>query len=106
MGDVPIHTLNDSTTLPAVGLGTYPLDDTEAEEAVTGALDLGYRLIDTALNYGNETGTGRAIARSGVPREEIRLTTKVPGRHQGTRRRSPRSRSRGPASASSTSTCI
>ncbi|MEU5371530.1 aldo/keto reductase [Streptomyces sp. NPDC005951] len=83
MSGTPVHTLNDGTRLPAVGLGTYPLDDAAAEEAVAGALELGYRLVDTALNYGNETGTGRGIARSGVPREEVVVTTKVPGRHQG-----------------------
>ncbi|MYX00044.1 MULTISPECIES: aldo/keto reductase [unclassified Streptomyces] len=83
MSGTPVHTLNDGTRLPAVGLGTYPLDDAAAEDAVAGALELGHRLVDTALNYGNETGTGRGIARSGVPREEVVVTTKVPGRHQG-----------------------
>ncbi|MFK0099837.1 aldo/keto reductase [Streptomyces sp. NPDC091040] len=83
MSGIPAHTLNDGRTIPAVGLGTYPLDDDAAEKAVSGALGLGYRLVDTALNYGNETGTGRGIARSGVPREEIVVTTKVPGRHHG-----------------------
>ncbi|MEU9092166.1 aldo/keto reductase [Streptomyces sp. NPDC048428] len=83
MPATPVHTLNDGRTLPVVGLGTWPLDDDAAEEAVAGALGLGYRLVDTALNYGNETGTGRGIARSGVPREDILVTTKVPGRHQG-----------------------
>ncbi|WP_406407882.1 aldo/keto reductase [Streptomyces halstedii] len=79
----PVHTLHDGRALPAVGLGTWPLDDDAAEQAVAGALGLGYRLVDTALNYGNETGTGRGIARSGVPREEVFVTTKVPGRHHG-----------------------
>lgn len=79
----PVHTLNDGRTVPAVGLGTWPLDDEAAEQAVAGALGLGYRLVDTALNYRNETGTGRGIARSGVPREDVFLTTKVPGRHHG-----------------------
>ncbi|MZD10497.1 aldo/keto reductase, partial [Streptomyces sp. SID5785] len=83
MTAVPVHTLNDRTTLPAVGLGTYPMDDAEAEKAVAGALEQGYRLIDTATNYRNETGTGRGIARSGVPRDEIVVTTKLPGRHHG-----------------------
>ncbi|NEC64927.1 aldo/keto reductase [Streptomyces sp. SID9727] len=83
MSGIPVHTLNDGHTIPAVGLGTYPLDDDAAEKAVSGALDLGYRLVDTALNYGNETGTGRGVARSGVPREEVFVTTKVPGRHHG-----------------------
>ncbi|MFH9368002.1 aldo/keto reductase [Streptomyces anulatus] len=83
MSGTPVQALNDGTRLPAVGLGTYPLDDAAAEEAVAGALELGYGLVDTALNYGNETGTGRGIARSGVPREEVLVTTKVPGRHHG-----------------------
>jgi diketogulonate reductase-like aldo/keto reductase len=80
---IPAHTLNDGTRLPAVGLGTWPMNDTEAEQAVHGALGLGYRLLDTATNYRNETGVGRAVARSGVPREEIVVTTKLPGRHHG-----------------------
>ncbi|WP_454321109.1 aldo/keto reductase [Streptomyces phaeoluteigriseus] len=83
MNHIPAHTLNDGTTLPAVGLGTWPMDDAQAEEAVAGALALGYRLIDTATNYRNETGVGRGIARADVPREEIVVTTKLPGRHHG-----------------------
>lgn len=83
MPDTPVRTFNDGHGIPAVGLGTWPLDDDAAEEAVAGALGLGYRLVDTALNYGNEIGTGRGIARSGVPREEVFVTTKVPGRHHG-----------------------
>ncbi|MET7637244.1 aldo/keto reductase [Streptomyces sp. NPDC005438] len=83
MTSVPVHPLNDGTELPGVGLGTYPLDDEEAERAVSGALEWGYRLVDTATNYGNETGVGRGLARSGVPREEVVVTTKLPGRHQG-----------------------
>ncbi|WP_245997012.1 aldo/keto reductase [Streptomyces armeniacus] len=79
----PVLPLNDTWTLPAVGLGTYPLDDDAAERAVAGALELGYRLVDTALNYGNETGTGRGIARSGLPRRDVCVTTKLPGRHHG-----------------------
>ena len=80
---IPAHTLNDGTTLPAVGLGTWPMKDAQAEEAVAGALGLGYRLIDSATNYRNETGVGRGIARADVPREEIVVTTKLPGRHHG-----------------------
>jgi diketogulonate reductase-like aldo/keto reductase len=80
---IPLHTLNDGTTIPAIGLGTWPMDDTQAEQAVGDALELGYRLVDTATNYRNETGVGRGIARSGVPREEVVVTTKLPGRHHG-----------------------
>ncbi|GAA3290739.1 aldo/keto reductase [Streptomyces cinereospinus] len=83
MDGIPAHTLNDGTTLPALGLGTWPLDDARAERAVLTALDLGYRLIDTAVNYRNETGMGRALARSRVPREDVVVTTKLPGRHHG-----------------------
>ncbi|MGW6907796.1 aldo/keto reductase [Streptomyces sp. NPDC054940] len=83
MISIPTHTLNDGTTLPAVGLGTWPMDDAQAEQAVRGALELGYRLVDTATNYRNETGVGRGVASGGVPREEIVVTTKLPGRHHG-----------------------
>jgi diketogulonate reductase-like aldo/keto reductase len=80
---IPAHRLNDGTTIPAIGLGTWPLNDTQAEGAVRGALGLGYRLVDTAANYRNEAGVGRGIASSGVPREELVVTTKLPGRHHG-----------------------
>ncbi|MFV0137749.1 aldo/keto reductase [Streptomyces sp. HMX87] len=83
MISIPTHTLNDGTTLPALGLGTWPLDDTAAEQAVRSALEAGYRLVDTATNYRNETGVGRGVAGSGVPREEVVVTTKLPGRHHG-----------------------
>ncbi|MEV7499519.1 aldo/keto reductase [Streptomyces sp. NPDC093018] len=83
MNGIPVHTLNDGTTIPALGLGTWPLDDTAAERAVREALGLGYRLVDTAVNYRNETGVGRALADAGVPREELVVTTKLPGRHHG-----------------------
>lgn len=75
--------LNDGTTLPELGLGTYPLRGDAGTDAVLSALDLGYRLIDTAVNYGNEDAVGRAVARTSVPREEIVVTTKVPGRDHG-----------------------
>ncbi|MFF4400970.1 aldo/keto reductase [Streptomyces sp. NPDC001480] len=83
MTSIPAHTLNDGTALPGIGLGTWPMNDTQAEQAVRDALQAGYRLVDTATNYRNETGVGRAVASSGVPREEIVVTTKLPGRHHG-----------------------
>ncbi|MFD5587380.1 aldo/keto reductase [Streptomyces sp. NPDC127063] len=83
MSDIPTYTLNDGMVIPALGLGTWPMDDALAEQAVRGALGLGYRLVDTAANYGNETGVGRGIAGSGVPREDVVVTTKLPGRHHG-----------------------
>ncbi|MCL2551431.1 MAG: aldo/keto reductase [Actinomycetia bacterium] len=83
MPTVPVHALNDGTSLPGIGLGTYPMDDATAERAVAEAVAAGYRLVDTATNYRNETGTGRGVARSGVAREEVVVTTKLPGRHHG-----------------------
>ncbi|MGA5901085.1 aldo/keto reductase [Streptomyces venetus] len=83
MISIPTHTLNDGTTIPALGLGTWPLDDDRAEQAVRSALETGYRLVDTATNYRNERGVGRGVATGGVPREEIVVTTKLPGRHHG-----------------------
>ncbi|MER5200095.1 aldo/keto reductase [Streptomyces sp. NPDC002755] len=83
MSNIPEYTLNDGTKLPALGLGTWPMDDAEAERSVAEALGLGYRLVDTATNYRNETGVGRGVARGGVPREELVVATKLPGRHHG-----------------------
>ncbi|MEO7016007.1 MAG: aldo/keto reductase [Leifsonia sp.] len=75
--------LNDGNTLPPIGFGTYPLRGEEGVKAVASALDLGYRLLDTAVNYRNEDAVGRAVAESSVPREEIQVTTKLPGRDHG-----------------------
>ncbi|WP_037909031.1 aldo/keto reductase [Actinacidiphila yeochonensis] len=79
----PLYDLNDGTRLPGVGLGTYPMDDAAAERAVAEALNAGYRLVDTAVRYGNEAGTGRGVRASGVPREEVVVATKLPGREHG-----------------------
>ncbi|MDQ6686558.1 MAG: aldo/keto reductase [Actinomycetota bacterium] len=79
----PEHELSDGTTIPAIGFGTYPLKGPEGVDAIRSAIELGYRLIDTAVNYGNETEVGEAIRLSGIPRERIMVTTKIPGRHHG-----------------------
>ncbi|MGA5121810.1 aldo/keto reductase [Streptomyces sp. R02] len=63
--------------MPQLGFGVWQVPDAEAETAVAAALEAGYRSIDTAAIYGNEEGTGKAIARSDVPREDIFVTTKV-----------------------------
>lgn len=76
-------TLNDGHTLPAIGFGTYPLRDAEGVEAIANALRVGYRLVDTAVNYENETEVGEAVRASGVPRDELTVTSKIPGRHHG-----------------------
>ncbi|MEB2529305.1 aldo/keto reductase [Kocuria rosea] len=83
MTHLPDHRLNDGTTLPAVGFGTFPHAAVDSAALTEHALDLGYRLLDTALSYGNEAAVGRGMSRSPVPREEIVLTTKIPGRHHG-----------------------
>jgi diketogulonate reductase-like aldo/keto reductase len=75
--------LNDGTTIPAIGFGTSGLKGEDAVTGVLGALEKGYRLIDTAVNYGNEAEVGEAIRRSDVPRDEIVVTSKIPGRHHG-----------------------
>lgn len=62
--------------MPAVALGTWPMDDAETAVAVDSAIRLGYRHIDTAENYGNERGVGEGIRRSGVSRSELFITTK------------------------------
>ena len=80
---IPSVTLNDGHTMPVIGLGVGELSDSETELAVSAALDAGYRSIDTASAYGNEAAVGRAIASSGVPREELFITTKLATADQG-----------------------
>lgn len=77
MSKVPPITLNNGVEMPQLGFGVWQVPDAEAETAVAAALEAGYRSIDTAAIYGNEEGTGKAIARSDVPREDIFVTTKV-----------------------------
>lgn len=76
-------TLRHGGEMPRVGLGTWPMDDAEAETAVATAIAGGYRLIDTAENYGNEDGVGRGIRASGVARDQIFITTKLNKRWHG-----------------------
>lgn len=83
MSTLPALALNDGHTIPAIGFGTWPLNDTDACAAVGTALDAGYRLIDTATMYKNETGVGRAIRESSVARKDIFLTTKLAGVDHG-----------------------
>lgn len=80
---VPLHTLNDGHIVPAIGLGTAPMDDAQSEDAVRHALRAGYRLIDTGAAYHNEQGVGLAVATAGVPREEIRVLTELRGWDHG-----------------------
>jgi 2,5-diketo-D-gluconate reductase A len=78
MTRVPTVTLNNGVEMPMLGFGVYQIADlAECERSVSDALDVGYRLIDTAASYGNEGAVGNAIRESGIPREEIFVTTKL-----------------------------
>ncbi|MBV1848995.1 aldo/keto reductase [Catellatospora tritici] len=70
-------TLNNGVKMPQLGFGVWQVEDDEAEKAVTSALEAGYRSIDTAKIYFNEEGTGRALRNSGLPRQELFVTTKL-----------------------------
>ena len=74
---VPNVTLNNGLEMPILGFGVYQIPAADTEKAVTEALEVGYRHIDTAAIYANEVGVGQAIAKSGIPRSEIFLTTKL-----------------------------
>src|SRR2546423_13858548 len=76
-------TLNNGRKMPLLGLGVYDMYGKEAEAAVSNALEIGYRLIDTASMYDNEKEVGNAIRQSGVDRSEIFVTTKVNNHEQG-----------------------
>jgi 2,5-diketo-D-gluconate reductase A len=79
----PSVTLNDGNSIPQVGLGVWQTPPEDTERAVAAALQAGYRHIDTAAAYGNEVETGRAIAGSGLPREDVFLVTKLANADQG-----------------------
>ncbi|WP_406276032.1 aldo/keto reductase [Streptomyces sp. NBC_00191] len=77
MSKVPSLTLNNGVAMPQLGFGVWQVPDDEAAKAVGAALEAGYRSIDTAAIYENEEGTGRAVAASGIAREELFITTKL-----------------------------
>lgn len=80
---IPHVPLLDGSTIPQLGFGVFKIDDDGAQAAVGHALDAGYRMIDTAKLYGNEAGVGRAVRASGLPREDVYLTTKLWNDDQG-----------------------
>ena len=88
------------------GFGTYKVNGFAGVEAIKSALEVGYRPLDSAFNYENEGVVGKAIRESEVPREDIIVASKLPGRHTSTIRHASRSRSPWPAWDSTTSTCI
>lgn len=74
---IPAVTLNNGVRMPQLGFGVFQVSDDDTTAAVSAALAAGYRSIDTAAIYGNEAGTGRALAESGIAREELFVTSKV-----------------------------
>lgn len=84
MTTVPRIQLNDGYSIPQLGFGVFKVDPRETERIVSEALEVGYRHLDTARAYDNEEGVGRAVADSGIPREELFITTKLRNDDQGT----------------------
>src|SRR3954469_15604158 len=74
---IPTVTLNNGVEMPVLGFGVYQIPAEETEQAVSDALAAGYRSLDTAAAYGNEEAVGRAIKASGIPRDELFVTTKL-----------------------------
>ncbi len=74
--------LSNGVKIPVLALGTWCIDDSKVAEAVTSALQMGYRHIDTAQAYGNERGVGEAVRSCGIPREQIFVTSKVAAEHK------------------------
>ena len=74
---VPTISLNDQTTIPQLGFGVFQVPPPQTAETVTAAFEAGYRHIDTAQMYANEKGVGEAIAASGIPRDELFITSKL-----------------------------
>lgn len=83
MTTVQTLTMNDGNTIPRIGFGVFLVPETETREAVSEALRAGYRHIDTAAVYGNEAAVGQALADSGLPRDEVFVTTKLWNDDQG-----------------------
>ena len=80
---IPTLALSDDHSIPVLGIGAAELPPAEAEAAVAAGLEAGYRLIDTAAAGGSEQAVGRAIAKSGIPRDELYITTKLANADQG-----------------------
>ena len=80
---VPSVTLNNGSTIPQLGFGVFQVPPEDTADVVSKALEVGYRHIDTATGYRNEEGVGQAVRDSGLPREEVFVTTKLPNEEQG-----------------------
>ncbi|MBM7820943.1 diketogulonate reductase-like aldo/keto reductase [Cellulosimicrobium cellulans] len=79
---IPTLSTPDGTTIPAIGFGTYRLGGEEGADSIARAIDAGYRLVDSAFSYENEGAVGAAVRRADVPRDDVIVTSKLPGRHQ------------------------
>ncbi|ADG39718.1 MULTISPECIES: aldo/keto reductase [Leuconostoc] len=79
--DIPVYKLNDGHVLPQIGLGTYQVRGMQGVDVILSAIQMGYRLIDTSTNYDSEGAVGEAIRRSGIPRSEFYVTSKLPGQY-------------------------
>ena len=84
MAMVPYLRLNNGVTIPQLGFGVFQVPQEQTQRVVEDALEVGYRHIDTAAGYGNEAGVGAAIAASGIPREDLFITTKLRNGEHGT----------------------
>ncbi|MDN5717121.1 MAG: aldo/keto reductase [Janibacter sp.] len=80
MTELPTRVLGDGVSVPVLGFGTYPLRGDDGVRAMVSALEVGYRLIDTAVNYRNEREVSEAVRTSGLDRGDVFVQTKVPGR--------------------------
>ncbi|KAA8734764.1 aldo/keto reductase [Acinetobacter qingfengensis] len=78
---IPYLTLHDGQKIPALGFGTYSLNGQQGVKSIEAAIALGYRLLDSAFNYENEGAVGQAVKNSHIPREELFVSSKLPGRH-------------------------
>lgn len=83
MAQVPNITLNDGKTIPQLGFGVWEIPNSSVAKTVVTAIEAGYRSIDTAQGYGNEEGVGQGIVDSGLPREELFITSKLRTKDQG-----------------------
>lgn len=88
MAELPTRTLGDGTSVPVLGFGTYPLRGDAGVRAMASALEVGYRFLDTAVNYRNEREVVEAVRASGIDRGDVFIQTKVPGRDHTSARRS------------------
>lgn len=77
---IPLRTLRDDKKIPALGFGTYPLRGFAGVNVVSSAIKSGYRLLDSAVSYDNEGAVGKALAQSGLPRDQFFVTSKLPGK--------------------------